>query len=482
MEKVKTKSFLFILTIFSLTLVLILTPNKVSYGFNFDIGKMKEAVDSINPEKMKPKKESEKANPKISAGKTSDSKDNYQTAKIKKAIESLNSGKINAMTPFGDLQSAEYTLKSLNQNDENIAKLAKELSEAEIKFGFELHKQQGKSGNLMLERMITTLKTYNRPNEAIQALAQLKEKKTLKVKGDFEKAKSDTKTEKTVASHVQAKMGTKAPSGGAQNLAKIGRDHINNFKAGNLALDDFCQRIYSLDSNSEQRKVQRIVDGYRQTVQRWTKNDIEFLKGISKEMADILIERSTAIINSNDEYMVGRCLSTLDSMRRNPDAEKAKVALREEVNKKKEKEKAYREAERRTEQEKRRKEEEKRQASVEKETKRKEAEKQKLYAPYLAKCSNVIMDFRTFVRANPFTVKGKCVEFNFLASLQMLSANSGLFKLDKYASKIVYIESPKPMEKNHIKGIAKIVGTFSYKTKIGTENEVPKLKMLDIYD
>ena len=66
----------------------------------------------------------------------------YHINKIKKAIEALNAGKINIMTPFGDLQKGESTLKSLTQQGVNVGDLAQKLTEAEIEFGFKLHKQQ----------------------------------------------------------------------------------------------------------------------------------------------------------------------------------------------------------------------------------------------------------------------------------------------------------------------------------------------------
>lgn len=97
-----------------------------------------------------------------------------------------------------------------------------------------------------------------------------------------------------------------------------------------------------------------------------------------------------------------------------------------------------------------------------------------------ARCNNVIMSMEEFYRNNnPYADKGKCVDV-VAASFQMSSANTGLFKISDYSLDLVYIEFKEPFRGRFVKGLAKILGIYSYRTNAGGSNSVPHLKMLEI--
>lgn len=80
------------------------------------------------------------------------------------------------------------------------------------------------------------------------------------------------------------------------------------------------------------------------------------------------------------------------------------------------------------------------------------------------------------LRFNPYIHKGMCVSIPGTTKFQILSKNTGLFTI--LNNEILYIEFDVPITFFLVSGIAKIVGTYSYVTALGTIKTVPHLKML----
>ncbi len=60
----------------------------------------------------------------------------------------------------------------------------------------------------------------------------------------------------------------------------------------------------------------------------------------------------------------------------------------------------------------------------------------------------------------------------------MTSINTGLFKIGN--TELAYIEFKDTFRGSYVEGIAKIKGIYNYTTKMGVQNQVPHLEMLEI--
>lgn len=95
-----------------------------------------------------------------------------------------------------------------------------------------------------------------------------------------------------------------------------------------------------------------------------------------------------------------------------------------------------------------------------------------------SQCNNELIWLVEYIRANPFTLKGKCVYFGSIEVLQFLNAKSGLSALAG-AQHIGFIEFDASPKSKYMGGILKIIGMYTYTSQVG-QKTVPHFKMVKI--
>ena len=158
--------------------------------------------------------------------------------------------------------------------------------------------------------------------------------------------------------------------------------------------------------------------------------------------------------------------------------EKIKEIVASVANSQKEKEEEAK-RQKQLEEEQRRREDREAEEKIREEGRKKQEEaKEQRRKTLLPKCNNRILTQEEFLMdKNPHADKGKCVAF-MAGTFQMTSAKTGLFNIGN--NELAYIEFQKTFRGVYVEGIAKIKGTYTYVSRIGTPNQVPHLEMLEI--
>jgi hypothetical protein len=95
---------------------------------------------------------------------------------------------------------------------------------------------------------------------------------------------------------------------------------------------------------------------------------------------------------------------------------------------------------------------------------------------YRGQCNGTILSIVDFITGkNPYADKGKCALIT-AGTFQMTSEKTGLFTV---GNEVLYVEFPQTFRGPFVCGIAKIMGVYTYESRLGT-NTVPHLQMIEL--